>query len=168
MGAEDTALALEYPEASKFRAAGYEKIETNKTYQGGVVRQYGKASFSRVFEAGHAGKLQTFPCFHPTQTLTLFLLQQYHFTNLKQPTISSIVPCSTGTLRRGQRASHMDIRALDRLLAGASRTYFLHHRHRYAIGGRPRSLVHLRSWRHYRMEQQLLIISILLVQRNRT
>ena len=39
--------------ASGFRAAGYEKVATNDTYEGGIVRQHGRLSFTRVFQAGH-------------------------------------------------------------------------------------------------------------------
>ncbi|KAK5145329.1 hypothetical protein LTR32_002897 [Rachicladosporium monterosium] len=62
-----------------FRAAGYEYIHTNRSYSGGVVRQHGNLSFSRVFESGHdvaayvslqplrrSASLPPFP--HPTNT----------------------------------------------------------------------------------------------------
>ncbi|KAK0777444.1 hypothetical protein LTR59_013859 [Friedmanniomyces endolithicus] len=62
-----------------FRAAGYEYIHTNRSYSGGVVRQHGNLSFSRVFESGHdvaayvslhplrrSASLPSFP--HPTNT----------------------------------------------------------------------------------------------------
>lgn len=45
---------MNYPSAPQFRQAGYADIHTNSTYKGGVVRQHGNVSFSRVFEAGHA------------------------------------------------------------------------------------------------------------------
>lgn len=45
---------MSYSSLESFRAAGYAPITTNETYQGGVVRQYNKVSFSRVFDAGHA------------------------------------------------------------------------------------------------------------------
>lgn len=45
---------MSHPSAPQFRAAGYADIETNSTYNGGVVRQHDKISFSRVFRAGHA------------------------------------------------------------------------------------------------------------------
>ena len=45
---------MEYPSAAAFRSAGYENIDTNSTYVGGLVRQHGNVSFSRVFEAGHS------------------------------------------------------------------------------------------------------------------
>lgn len=55
MGAEDLSLKLEYSDAEKFKASGYEKIVTSSAYTGGLVRQSGKVSFSRVYDAGHAG-----------------------------------------------------------------------------------------------------------------
>ncbi len=39
--------------ADGFPAAGYAQIVPNKTYVGGVVRQYGNLSFSRIYNAGH-------------------------------------------------------------------------------------------------------------------
>ncbi|KAF4991863.1 hypothetical protein FDECE_13890 [Fusarium decemcellulare] len=54
MGAETVSLTVDYPSASDFRAAGYEDIVTNSSYKGGLVRQHGSFSFSRVFDAGHA------------------------------------------------------------------------------------------------------------------
>lgn len=47
--------------SARFREAGYQDIVTNQTYVGGVVRQYGKFSFSRVFEAGHEGNAHRQP-----------------------------------------------------------------------------------------------------------
>jgi carboxypeptidase C (cathepsin A) len=54
IGAENVSLTVDYPDAPSFRSAGYANIQTNKSYVGGVVRQYDGFSFSRVFEAGHA------------------------------------------------------------------------------------------------------------------
>lgn len=45
---------MKFSDASSFRQAGYADIQTNSTYKGGLVRQHGNVSFSRVFEAGHA------------------------------------------------------------------------------------------------------------------
>ena len=53
VGAEKISLEMKYPSSEPFRAAGYAPISTNKDYQGGLVRQHGNVSFSRVFEAGH-------------------------------------------------------------------------------------------------------------------
>ncbi|QDS68444.1 hypothetical protein FKW77_010811 [Venturia effusa] len=54
MGAEDLAIDLVWADADKFKASGYEKIVTSAAYTGGVVRQRGNFSFSRVYDAGHA------------------------------------------------------------------------------------------------------------------
>lgn len=54
MGGEAISLAMSYPSVDNFRAAGYQNISTNKKFGGGVVRQYNKISFSRIFDAGHA------------------------------------------------------------------------------------------------------------------
>ena len=56
MGAESVSLHVDHSEAEKFRESGYEEISTNEDYIGGLARQYGKFSFSRVFQAGHSGK----------------------------------------------------------------------------------------------------------------
>lgn len=45
---------MNFPSASSFRSSGYTPIKTNDSYSGGLVRQHGRFSFSRVFEAGHA------------------------------------------------------------------------------------------------------------------
>ncbi|KAK4151695.1 hypothetical protein C8A00DRAFT_35646 [Chaetomidium leptoderma] len=52
-GGEQVSLAIESKFRKGFHTAGYAKIETNKTYTGGLVRQHGNLSFSRIFEAGH-------------------------------------------------------------------------------------------------------------------
>ncbi|KAF3760885.1 putative carboxypeptidase S1 [Cryphonectria parasitica EP155] len=54
MGVENVSLSMNYPGAESFRSAGYAPITTNASYQGGLVRQHDRVSFSRVFEAGHA------------------------------------------------------------------------------------------------------------------
>lgn len=48
-------MAIQSNLSSKFHEAGYTKIQTNKTYIGGYVRQHGNLSFSRVLQAGHEG-----------------------------------------------------------------------------------------------------------------
>ncbi|KAH7128376.1 Alpha/Beta hydrolase protein [Dendryphion nanum] len=54
LGGEAISLAMSYPAAPQFRAAGYQYIGTNSNARAGVVRQHDKVSFSRVFDAGHA------------------------------------------------------------------------------------------------------------------
>lgn len=53
MGVENVSLSMEYADAAAFRTAGYAPIHTNASYTGGLVRQHGRVSFSRVFQAGH-------------------------------------------------------------------------------------------------------------------
>lgn len=53
VGGEAVSLAIDYANKDCFAAAGYAPIFTNHSYVGGFVRQYGRFSFSRVFEAGH-------------------------------------------------------------------------------------------------------------------
>lgn len=50
LGGEAISLALG---SDDFKKAGYADIETNSSYTGGLVRQYGNLSFARVFQAGH-------------------------------------------------------------------------------------------------------------------
>ncbi|OQN96342.1 hypothetical protein B0A48_17598 [Cryoendolithus antarcticus] len=50
---EQLSLQANWSGAESFRKAGYEQIVVNDSYVGGVVRQYGGLSFSRVFQAGH-------------------------------------------------------------------------------------------------------------------
>lgn len=40
--------------AARFPAAGYAPIIVNDSYVGGLVRQYGNLSFSRIYQAGHS------------------------------------------------------------------------------------------------------------------
>lgn len=53
LGGEQLSLAAKWSGSEAFNAAGYEYVRTNDSYNGGVVRQHGNLSFSRVFEAGH-------------------------------------------------------------------------------------------------------------------
>ena len=56
IGAEALSLATKWSGAAEFSRAGYEYVQTNDSYQGGVVRQHGNFFFSRIFEAGHIGE----------------------------------------------------------------------------------------------------------------
>jgi len=53
--------------ATLFPAAGYAPIITNTSYIGGVVRQYGNLSFSRIYDAGHA-----VPAYQPETAFEVF------------------------------------------------------------------------------------------------
>ena len=52
---------------SLFNSAGYADIVVNTTYVGGVVRQYGNLSFSRIYDAGHL-----IPAYQPETAFTVF------------------------------------------------------------------------------------------------
>jgi carboxypeptidase C (cathepsin A) len=67
-GGEAVSLAIDYTDADKFRAAGYEGIRTNDSYVGGQVRQYGNLSFSRVYESGHE-----VPAYQPETAYRIFM-----------------------------------------------------------------------------------------------
>jgi hypothetical protein len=54
LAGEALTLNADYPQSQSFITAGYEKIVTNSTYDGGVVRQHGQFSFARIFDAGHS------------------------------------------------------------------------------------------------------------------
>lgn len=56
MGGENITLSVKHEQSEAFISSGYEGVVTNSTYYGGVVRQQGNLSFTRVFEAGHEGK----------------------------------------------------------------------------------------------------------------
>ena len=55
LGVEKLSMAADWKGAEEYREAGYEYIQTNGSYNGGVVKQHGGLSFSRVFQAGHHG-----------------------------------------------------------------------------------------------------------------
>ncbi|KAI3326231.1 alpha/beta-hydrolase [Xylariaceae sp. AK1471] len=52
-GGEAVSLAVDYSDASAFASAGYAEISTKSNHIGGMVRQRGAYSFSRIFQAGH-------------------------------------------------------------------------------------------------------------------
>lgn len=53
LGGEQISLSIQSKISSNFARAGYDNIETNPSYIGGIVRQHGNLSFARVFQAGH-------------------------------------------------------------------------------------------------------------------
>ena len=53
IGGEAISPAINYSAKAEFHSAGYAPIQVNDFYVGGMVRQYGNLSFSRVYEAGH-------------------------------------------------------------------------------------------------------------------
>lgn len=73
-GGEQVSLAIESKFSEGFRNAGYADIRTNKTYVGGLVRQHGPLSFSRVFGAGHEGEFWSHVKFLPTSRTSMIIL----------------------------------------------------------------------------------------------
>ncbi|KAK2007910.1 serine carboxypeptidase [Colletotrichum eremochloae] len=67
MGGEDVALAIPWADQKNFAAAGYAPLQTNCTYEGGQVRQYGNLSYIRVYQAGHA-----VPAYQPESAYRIF------------------------------------------------------------------------------------------------
>jgi len=61
------AIAAQSPAYAPFYSAGYADIVVNNTYVGGVVRQYGALSFSRIYDAGHL-----VPAYQPETAFTVF------------------------------------------------------------------------------------------------
>ena len=57
LSGEQTSLAIKSTIHKDFPEAGYAHIVTDSIYVGGVVRQHGNLSFSRVFDAAHGGSL---------------------------------------------------------------------------------------------------------------
>lgn len=66
-GGEAVSLRVDHAEAHQFRSAGYAPLHTNASYVGGLVRQHGNFSFSRVFEAGHE-----VPAYQPQTAYEIF------------------------------------------------------------------------------------------------
>lgn len=61
------AIAAGSSSHSSFYSAGYADIVVNETYVGGVVRQFGNLSFSRIYDAGHL-----VPAYQPETTFVVF------------------------------------------------------------------------------------------------
>lgn len=68
IGGEVVSLAINYTGSEGFRSAGYAPIHANDSYVGGLVRQYGNLSFSRVFQAGHE-----IPYYQPETSYRIFM-----------------------------------------------------------------------------------------------
>lgn len=61
------AIAANSSSHSSFYSAGYADIVVNETYVGGVVRQFGNLSFSRIYDAGHL-----VPAYQPETMFVVF------------------------------------------------------------------------------------------------
>lgn len=53
IGGEAVSIAIPYDSDASFKATGYANMVTDNYALGGMTRQYGNLSFSRVFQAGH-------------------------------------------------------------------------------------------------------------------
>ena len=60
-------VAAQNPVLSPFFTAGYADIVVNSSYVGGVVRQFGNLSFSRIYDSGHL-----IPAYQPETAFTVF------------------------------------------------------------------------------------------------
>ncbi|GBF61418.1 carboxypeptidase S1 homolog A [Trichophyton mentagrophytes] len=67
IGGEQVSLGLNYTGTAEFHRAGYADVKVNSSYVGGLVRQHGNFSFTRVFEAGHE-----VPGYQPETSLKIF------------------------------------------------------------------------------------------------
>ena len=67
IGGEEASLAVNYSETAAFHSAGYADVHVNETYVGGLVRQHGNFSFTRVFQSGHE-----IPAYQPETAYQLF------------------------------------------------------------------------------------------------
>ncbi|KAL6705557.1 hypothetical protein ACN47E_006674 [Coniothyrium glycines] len=66
-GGDAVAKAINWTGASGYAEAKYAEIQTNDSYVGGLVRQYGNLSFVRTYQAGHA-----IPAFQPETAYRIF------------------------------------------------------------------------------------------------
>ncbi len=67
IGGEAVSLAVNYSSSTDFADAGYTNVTVNSSYVGGLVRQYGNFSFTRVFQAGHE-----VPAYQPETAYEIF------------------------------------------------------------------------------------------------
>ena len=68
IGGEAVSLAVNYSNTAKFHSAGYTNLTVNSSYVGGLTRQYGNFSFSRIFQAGHE-----VPAYQPETAYRIFM-----------------------------------------------------------------------------------------------
>ncbi|KAF2100301.1 alpha/beta-hydrolase [Rhizodiscina lignyota] len=67
IGGEASSFAVQYSNAKQFASAGYTEVKVNSSYVGGMTRQYGNFSFTRVFESGHE-----VPAYQPETAWNIF------------------------------------------------------------------------------------------------
>lgn len=52
---------MKYTDSAAFKEAGYQDFKANASYVAGMVRQVGRLSFSRIFDAGQEGTYPFLP-----------------------------------------------------------------------------------------------------------
>ncbi|KAM0284691.1 hypothetical protein ACHAQH_001845 [Verticillium albo-atrum] len=67
LAAENVTISMNFPSSDEFKSAGYAPIVVNASYEGGLVREAGNLSFSRVFQAGHGAA-----AYQPETALRIF------------------------------------------------------------------------------------------------
>ncbi|KAK0715340.1 Alpha/Beta hydrolase protein [Lasiosphaeris hirsuta] len=100
-GGEQVSLAIESKFSSSFEKAGYADIHTNKSYVGGLVRQHGGLSFSRVFDAGHEA-----PWYQPETAYRIFQRVMFNtdvstgrFSTARRPNYATTGPQSIADVK---------------------------------------------------------------------
>nr|ASK38708.1 putative serine carboxypeptidase [Paecilomyces divaricatus] len=101
IGGEEVSLAIDHSSAAEFAASGYESISVNAGYIGGVTRQYGRLSFSRVFEAANR-----VPSYQPETAYQIFMRAIFGKDIATGSTVvdaryASTGPSSSGHIRNG-------------------------------------------------------------------
>lgn len=89
LGGEAISLAIASEITPDFQEAKYAEIQTNESYTGGMVRQFGNLSFSRVFSAGHE-----VPWYQPETAYEIF--QRVMFDKDVATGTKSTLPCGKG------------------------------------------------------------------------
>jgi carboxypeptidase C (cathepsin A) len=92
IGGEAASLAVAYSKTAQFHSSGYEDIHVNGSYNGGLVRQYGNFSFSRVFQSGHE-----VPAYQPETAYEIFRRAMFNL-DVASGKISTAQNGSYGTL----------------------------------------------------------------------
>ena len=72
-GGELASLAIPYAHSDSFASVGYAPLLVNESYIGGLVRQYGNLSFSRVYQAGHE-----VPSYQPETAYRIFMRAMFN------------------------------------------------------------------------------------------
>ncbi|PVH95835.1 carboxypeptidase-like protein S1 [Periconia macrospinosa] len=66
-GGDEVAKAIPWKGSEGYTTAEYAEIQTNDSYVGGLVRQYGNLSYTRIYQAGHS-----IPSYQPETSFRIF------------------------------------------------------------------------------------------------